>query len=171
MELKTASKKSLIMGGIAVLVALLNIITLLFTLAKIEVSLFGVSKEMSVTGFSVISEYPAAIEKVGGWVSFYSIVHIIVSVAIICVFLYKFFKKDSYDLLQFAKKSNIISVILSVIYMINGFMTVSAAKKSGEGLYQVSGAAFVPFILILLLVIVYFAVNTYLHESVNEQDS
>ena len=164
MKVKNLSTKQILLSSIALIIALFNLLTLLFTIVKMQVSAFGTQAETSVNGFSVIAEYPAAIENIGGWLSVYSILHLIASLIILAILCSGFFKMEWIDFATSIKTTNIICCVMSLVYMINGISASAEAKSIGQGFYKITSGAFVPFILIAILIIAFFAVK-YLMED------
>lgn len=159
------SKKTLILGGISLAVLIFGFLGLLFNI--VSLSVFG--QKASVNGFSVIFEYPAAIEDIGAWLGLYSIAYIIVWIVFLGIVSYSFVKKETKSFLKMCLINNIVICGLTLGYMFNGILAVLTAKESVEGMYSglvdANTLAFLPFIIIASLLVAYFVVKRYLSED------
>ena len=162
MTIPNLSKKQVIMLMISAIISLLNILALFFTLAKIDLSFLGTTKTVTINGFSIMESYPEFLEESGGWLSTFSIIYLLISLSIIAILVFCFLKKSIDTFFNTAVKTNLISLGLSFIYLINGTSVVSKAKETIEEFGNVSSASYIPFILILVLVIAYIISDKYL---------
>jgi hypothetical protein len=151
--MKKLSAKKLILLFIAVFIAVFDIISLAFSLTKVD-DIYGEYSEcgfelLDFKGFFITSSYS------GGAIALALIcwLQLVVSVACIIFMLHAYFKKqDKLD------KVNLISVIVctifSLLYMIEGIVYTSINSNTWGDNF--STIAFVPFIIVALFAVVYF---------------
>ncbi len=110
-------------------------------------------------GFSVILAYPLALARIGDYLGIYSLIMMLIVIA----------QAITYGIMvgNKAKKTTliekifiIIDVVLTLVYMVNGFYAKGEIQNFSP-LYKVSTVAFIPFIIICIFAMGYFLVDLF----------
>lgn len=165
------NKKKTITTVLAFLILIAGFLALAFNLTHYEITFFGTTVEEGANGFSVMSEYPAILEDIGGWLCAYSIISIVCYAIMLVLFAIMTLRK-SVHLNKVCIATTISSIVLTLIYMINGFATNSIVKEEliDTELYsfaKLNSASFIPFIIVAVLAIAYIAAAKLLPENNN----
>ncbi len=155
-------KKKSVLSGIIIAFAALNILTMAFTVIKGGINHLLESEFYFANGFTLaFSGYPVIVDEVGVWLSIYSAVHFAIALALILALSVFALAKRSFDFGRFGTFSVISSVLLSILYAVHGIIAYSAASDyaGGSQYYSCSTAAFVPFIISLILAVAFFLVK------------
>ena len=151
------SLKQWILFGIAALTSLFLLIGLAFPV--LDVSIFSLKSK--TLGFDLLGGHmPAALESVAAALVLFAWVNLI---AMICCFVFTML-----SLLKFSGKKSthfqiivmVVAIIASLLYMISGFIAVSAMEIS-----TATTSAYVLFILVALFAVAYFICLKVLPES------
>ena len=153
------SPKQIGLAVISFLIAVFNFLTPLFYIVKMEAGVLGTKVHNEVTGYSVLDEYPKAIEEIGEWLGMYTIIYLILSVTVVISLIVGFVKDQGQKFFDFAVATNVISVVISTVYLINGFSTVEVAKEYLGSYGEASTSSFIPFIFVAILAIAFFVIK------------
>ena len=156
-------EKRIITMILFILTVVFAFLALAFKLYDIEMSFLGTSVQSDGNGFSVISEYPELLEEIGAWLGGYSILVIAIVIAEIVVYAVTR-KKNAEKMLLIEKILVVTNVILTLIYMINGFNAKQTIEEQSS-YYQVTTSAMIPFIIVVVLAAAYFAVTFFVKEN------
>lgn len=133
-------------------IAVTNLLALLFTLVKVDINFLLDSEYCFVNGAKLLSfDWPIIIEDCGAWLSFYSLLHLILSVAVLALLLVHVLVKNGRAFGKMCIFTMSASLLTSLVYMINGIVAyseVSAPRLDASGIYTL---AFIPFIIICVL--------------------
>ena len=146
---------------------ILFILTTAFTFFALLFNLYDAKASMSMegeyyyaestgNGFSVMLSYPLALAEIGDWLGIYSLimlVAIIIEIIVYAIMSAKKVKKIGVAEIIFM----LLNIVLTLIYMINGF-NAKGAIQNVSPLYKVSTSAFIPFIIVAILSVMYFIV-------------
>ena len=148
-------------------IALLNILAFAFTLVRGEVANLSGGDRFYANGFTLVfAGYPSVIEGCGDILRFFAVIQLGLSallLASLCVFS---LIKRSVDFGKFGTFSVILSLLLSVFYMIFGIAAYSEASALMSPLYdECLTASFLPLVFSLLIAILYFAVRSKKQDS------
>lgn len=160
MEQNKKDIKRIICVILFILTTAFTFFTLLFNLydaeASVSVDAEYYHAESTGNGFSVMMSYPLALEEIGDWLGIYSLIMlitIIVEIIIYGIMSAKKVKKIGIAEIIFI----ILNIILTLVYMINGF-NAKGVIQNFSPLYEVSTFAFIPFIIVAILSVMYFIV-------------
>lgn len=144
--------KNLIILALTAAVAVMNFLTLLFTVVHGGSDYLSGSEKYSANGITLaFTSYPVIVEDCGKWLSVYSLFHFIASLAIIfllvvfwCVTRKPFGRLGTFSL--------IASELMALVYLINGCVAYSTASEYAGLYFECYTFAFLPFIIITGLV-------------------
>ena len=160
MKIKTENKKikSRTLSNYTVIaLAVLNLLALAFTVVRGGIDYLVESEFYYANGFSLaFSGYPLIVEKVGVWLRIYSAAHLVFALVLLLMLGVFFLSKRTLDFGGLGLFSVITSFVLSALYMTHGIIAFLTASDYATGYYECSTAAFIPFILSLILTAAYF---------------
>ncbi len=132
-----------------------------------DLRFLGVSElKYRANGFTVIWNSAVEVDGFSGWLAFWSIAQIVL-IAVFAILLIGFFWVNKTYARRMAVASFITMLVLSLIYMVNGFACVSAIKKSYRyaDIVNVMTGAFWPVIIIVLIGLANFFIKFYMQKE------
>ncbi len=149
---------SLVKNGIVVVLSAFGFLACLFNYFDYHMSFFGTTVDSTLSGYSVFEGYPAAIESVGGWLTVYSIIYLVITAILTGVSCYKLYKQSDLD--KFGNLVCVISVILALIYLINGSVAKSTLLEGDTyNMGTCTTGAFWPLIITIAVSLIFFAIK------------
>ncbi len=138
-------------------VALLNFLTLLFTVVRGTQHNLSEINRFYANGFTLtFSGYPIIVDSCGKWLVFWSRLHFAVSLAMLIALAVIAFLRRGGKLGRLGILSTVASCVMSGVYMVNGIVANAAASTyAGDYNYSSYTLSFIPMILI-------FAITVYL---------
>jgi len=122
--------KSNIKGGLVALTAILNLLILLFTTVSAEQRTVSGEERFLANGFTLaFSDCPPICEEIGNWLSFYSRFHFFISLAVILGLAVVALVSMKFRFGGFGVAAVIVSLITSLVYMINGIAANALAAE------------------------------------------
>lgn len=147
--------KNICLISISAFVALFNIFSLFFSL--VCVSAFGTDNKAN--GFSVFDAYPAVLEECIDLLTIYSVLHILLSIAVIVATIVGIVVKKGEMFPIISMITNGTSALMAFIYMICGFIAKSTARTELDNFGGITTSAFIPFIIIAIFVAAFFVIR------------
>lgn len=152
--------KSLLESCIVLASAALSLFSLLFTMVRGGIEYLLESEFYFSNGFTLaFSGYPVIVNDFGVWLRIYSVMHFAIALALIFTLGISALVKHSFKFGQLGVFTVITSASLSLLYMIHGIIAYSVAADYAAGSYECSTAAFIPFILSIVLAVAFFLVK------------
>lgn len=159
MEQNKKDTKRLVEVALFILTEVFTFLSLVFNIYDVKLG----ALERTGNGFQLIfEEYPQFLsEGLGDWLSFYNI--FIIVALLVEDYVYTVTCKTETQKRVAEIICVCVNVILTFIYMINGFVAKLVIEAQAT-LYTVQTAAFIPFIIVLILAGIYFYVVTEVKE-------
>jgi len=150
---KKYTDKELTIVALTLAIAAVNLLALLFTLVKLDYDFLTENEYCLVNGVKLLSfDWPIIIEDCGAWLSFYSLLHLLIAVSVIALVLIHVLLKKGKAFGKMCIFTMAVSFLTSLVYMINGIAAYSETSESypldNSG---VSTIAYIPFIVICAL--------------------
>lgn len=156
MEQKKLNLKRLIEISLFAFTVVFAFLMLVFKVYDVKITFFGSVIASEGNGFQLIKGYPEALEKIGDWLGIYSIIVMVVIAIEIVLYVIFFLKKNS-KITLIEKILVIINVVLSVVYMINGFCAKDTiADGNFYGTVEIKTFAYIPLIIVAIFAVAYF---------------
>ena len=130
--------KSNIKNALTALTALLNLIILAFpTVSATHKTLSQGTERYFANGFTLaFSECPPVCDEIKNWLSFYNLAHFIIGVCIIAALAAVVIIKKRFEFGGIGFASVMISLALSVFYMVNGIIANNLASDYASLYYE-----------------------------------
>ena len=152
--------KSSVESAVVIAIAVLNVLTLAFTIVRGGIEHLLESEFYFSNGFTLaFSGYPVIVNNSGAWLRIYSAAHLAVSLTLILVLGAFIMIKHSFKFGRLGTAAVITSVSLSLLYMVHGIIAYAEASEYAMGPYECSTAAFIPFVLSAALTVSFFLVK------------
>ena len=156
--MKTKNKYTTKQAIVAILmasVALINFLTLLFAIVSAEeMHLVEATEYHFANGFTLaFGECPVVIDAYQHWLFFYSMLHFVLSLLLIAALALHALLKPGKPFGKLGGFSCFMAVLMSLIYMITGLAANSVASEYASLYYDNYTLAYIPFILIVTLVL------------------
>ena len=120
--------KENIKGGLVALTAVLNFLILLFTTVSATQTTMSGEEHFSANGFTLaFSDCPPVCDAIKNWLAFYSRFHFFISLAIILALAVVALVSMKFRFGGYGLAAVIVSLVTSLIYMINGIVANSLA--------------------------------------------
>lgn len=155
--------KQAIVAALTALIAVLNFMTLLFAITSAKINGHG----LSANGFTLaFGECPTMLDALENWLYFYCLAHFIISLIFIAVLAVHSIFKWGKPFGKLGGFSDVMAVLMSLIYMISGIAANSSVKSDYSAFlpkyFSSHTAAFVPFIFITVAVVALVLVKWYM---------
>ncbi len=163
---KKINSKTLVLSSIICAVAAVNLLTLVFTIAKGEFSTLSGLEVFSANGFTfAFGEPPTFVDKNALWMKFFSLIQFFASLIIIGLILCFVFIKRKFDLTKLSILIFCVSFVTGLFYLINGIITYGAAAEIKGDNYSSMTAVFVPMIFLAVLIGFYYIIKTQMPDN------
>ena len=158
--------KNAIVASLIFAAAVLNFLTLLFTVVRGSYRILAGTQSYYSNGFTLaFSGYPIQIEGCGDWLRVWSVFHFSTSVLIILLLVLRAAVKPGKPFGKLGVFAVVTSLLSSLVYLINGFVAHAEAAKFALLYHTSFTAAYIPFIFILLLTVAISAVKMKMPED------
>lgn len=164
--LKDCTSKRLTLALILSSMALINLLALVFTIARGRVDLLTEAEIHYVNGFLfAFGEAPMFVEENAIWMTFYCNLHFILSLLIIAGLVAYVLIKRKLCLGALATATVIVSSVMQIAFLISAAFAYGTAAGYLDYGYVCTTAMFVPIILHALLVVGYYTVKIKMPEN------
>lgn len=120
--------KNNIKGGLVALTAVLNFLILLFTTVSATQTTVSGDEHFYANGFTLaFSDCPPVCDAIRNWLSFYSRFHFFISLAVILALAVVALVSMKFRFGGYGTAAVILSLVTSLVYMINGIVANSLA--------------------------------------------
>ena len=155
--------KRAIVAALTALIAVLNFMTLLFAITSAKIN----GHRLFANGFTLaFGECPTMLDSLQNWLYFYCLTHFIISLIFVVAIAARALLKWGKPFGKLGGFSDVMAVLMSLIYMISGIAANSSVKSDYSAFlpkyFSSHTAAFVPFILITVAVVALVLVKWYM---------
>ncbi len=169
MEEKKLKLKRIIEISLFVLTAIFAFLALVFNVYDVEATFEEETIREAANGFKLLEGYPEVLQEIGGWMVGYS--YIILTIIVIEIILYVILSiKKASETVVIERIFVLLNVVLTLIYMINGFSAKSTIESQDLELIlsalETETVAFVPFIVVVLFTVLYFIVPFFVKNDI-----
>lgn len=153
-------KKNEVMSLLTVALVVMNILALVFTVVRGEISFLSGEESFYSNGFTLVfSGYPEIVEGCGNVLRVLSVLYLSLSLVLALWLAVFSLVKRSVDFGRLGVFFAVSSAVLSAFYMTLGIIAYSAANDYADLYYRCSTAAFWPFVFSALMTSAYFTVK------------
>ena len=163
---KKINSKTLMLSSIICAVALVNLLTPLFTIAKGEFSNLSGLDVFSANGFTYAFGDPAPfVEGNALWMKFFSLVQFVSSIALAVWILCYVLIKRVFNLRKISLAFLCISFVSGLFYLISGIITYRPVAEIDAYNYSSQTFVAIPMIFLILLIVAYIIIKTQVPEN------
>ena len=162
--------KNNIKSGLVLLTAVLNFAILLFAVVSATQKNLSGDESFFANGFTLaFSECPPICDALKNWLGFYSRFHFFISLVVILVLVLIATKRKKFSFGGYGIAAVIVSLVTSLVYMINGIAADSLAGEYASPLsYTHYTLAPLGFALVALSAVALLLVHFLMNESADE---